>query len=53
MANEDKVIETIPVGPLGLVPLKSCEELGKKVDAYLVRWRTARQSPLMPESAKN
>ena len=44
MANEDKVIETIPVGPLGLVPLKSCEELGKKVDAYLVRWRTARQS---------
>ena len=23
MANEDKVIETIPVGPLGLVPLKS------------------------------
>ena len=44
MANEDKAIETIPVGPLGLVPLKSCEELGKKVDAYLVRWRTARQS---------
>ena len=44
MANEDKVIETIPVGPLGLVPLKSCEELGKKVDQYLVRWRTARQS---------
>ena len=44
MANEDKAIETIPVGPLGLVPLKSCEELGKKVDSYLVRWRTARQS---------
>ena len=44
MANEDKTIETIPVGPLGLIPLKSCEELGKKVDAYLVRWRNARQS---------
>jgi len=44
MSNEDKEIETIPVGPLGLVPLKSCEELGKKVDAYLVRWRNARQS---------
>jgi ribose-phosphate pyrophosphokinase len=44
MSNEDKEIETIPVGPLGLVPLRSCEELGKKVDAYLVQWRTARQS---------
>ena len=44
MATEDKEIETIPVGPLRLVPLKSCEELGKKVDAFLVRWRTARQS---------
>lgn len=44
MANEDKEIETIPVGPLGLVPLKSCEELGKKVNGYLVCWRGARQS---------
>lgn len=44
MANEDKEIETIPVGPLGLIPLESCAELGKKVDAYLVKWRNARQS---------
>ena len=44
MANEDKTIETIPVGPLGLIPLKSCEELGKKVDSYLVRWRKSRRS---------
>ncbi|MDQ0152142.1 ribose-phosphate pyrophosphokinase [Moryella indoligenes] len=44
MANEDKEIETIPVGPLGLVPLKSCEGLGKKVNDYLVQWRSARQS---------
>ena len=33
MANEDKEIETIPVGPLGLIPLKSCESLGKKEGA--------------------
>ena len=44
MANEDKEIETIPVGPLALIPLKSIEGLGKKVDAYLSAWRTARQS---------
>ena len=32
MLYEEKQIETIPVGPLGLIPLKSCEDLGKKVD---------------------
>ena len=35
MLYEEKIIETIPVGPLGLIPLKSCTSLGAKVDAYL------------------
>ena len=42
MLYEEKQIETIPVGPLGLIPLKSCEDLGKKVDAWLVEWRKER-----------
>ena len=44
MIFEEKTIETIPVGPLGLVPLKSCTELGKKVNDYLVTWRRDRES---------
>lgn len=44
MIYEEKTIETIPVGPLGLVPLKSCMELGKKVNDYLVTWRRERES---------
>lgn len=44
MLYEEKQIETIPVGPLGLIPLKSCEDLGKKVDAWLVEWRKERES---------
>lgn len=44
MLYEEKLIETIPVGPLGLIPLKSCEALGKKVDEYLVGWRHERES---------
>lgn len=44
MIYEEKTIETIPVGPLGLVPLKSCYQLGKKVDKWLVDWRYARES---------
>ncbi len=44
MLYEEKEIETIPVGPLGLIPLKSCEGLGKKVDAWLADWRNERES---------
>lgn len=35
-------VESIPVGALGLVPLDSCMELGKKVDWYLTKWRNER-----------
>ena len=44
MLYEEKIIETIPVGPLGLIPLKSCTGLGKKVDDYLVECRRERES---------
>ena len=44
MLYEEKIIETIPVGPLGLIPLRSCTELGKKVDDWLVTWRRERES---------
>lgn len=35
MLYEEKIIDTIPVGPLGLIPLKSCRAMGEKVDKYL------------------
>ena len=38
------VVETIPVGPLGLVPLASSMELGKKIDYYLTTWRKEREN---------
>ena len=41
--EEKRNLESIPVGSLGMVPLQSCEELGKKIDYYLVRWRTERE----------
>ncbi len=39
MLNEKKNLETIPVGPLGIVALQSCNELGQKVDNYISTWR--------------
>ncbi|MDD3337269.1 MAG: ribose-phosphate pyrophosphokinase [Lachnospiraceae bacterium] len=47
MMSEQKTIpalDTIPTGRLGLIPLSSCTELGKKVDAYLVQWRREREN---------
>ena len=34
---------TIPYGTLGIIPLKSCTQLGKKVDKYLTEWRNQRE----------
>lgn len=50
-ANE-RNLETIPVGDLGIIALKSCETLGKKINAHIVQWRQEREhehlgSPLL------
>ncbi|RKJ51711.1 ribose-phosphate pyrophosphokinase [bacterium 1XD42-54] len=56
-ANE-RNLETIPVGELGIIPLKSCESLGKKIDAHIVQWRQERDhehlgSPLLQTYSRN
>ncbi len=43
MPNDERNLETIPDGILGLIPLESCRELGIRVDQYLVGWREKRQ----------
>lgn len=35
----ERTLENLPVGPLGFIPIDGCQELGKKVDEYLVTWR--------------
>ena len=42
MSQDQKIFNTIPVGSLGLVALKSSQTLGAKVNDYLVEWRTKR-----------
>ena len=43
MPINERILETIPDGMLGLIPLQSCKELGDKVDEYLVTWREKRE----------
>jgi len=39
MQRSQRVLETIPIGSLGLIPLNSCKQLGQQVNDYLVKWR--------------
>ena len=43
MPKED-YIETIPVGPLGIISLKGCTKLGSTVEDYIVDWRNGRNN---------
>lgn len=36
-------LDSLPVGRLGIIPLKSCEKLGSRVDDYIVKWRRDRE----------
>ena len=42
MQTDERNLETIPVGPLGIIPLASCRELGEKINRFLVTWREER-----------
>lgn len=42
--EEKRNLETIPVGSLGIIALEGCKPLGEKIDKYLVKWRTERES---------
>ena len=43
----ERNLETIPVGELGIISLKSCEALGNKINAHIVEWRKEREHELI------
>lgn len=40
--TNEHYFESLPIGRLGIIPLQSCQELGRKVNDYLVQWRLDR-----------
>jgi ribose-phosphate pyrophosphokinase len=44
MPKHEKIVETIPVGPLGIIALESSKSLGAKINEHLVSWRDLRES---------
>lgn len=42
--SENSEFTTIPYGKLGIIALPGCEELGRKVDNYIVKWRAENEN---------
>ena len=42
LRRTERILENIPVGSLGIIALPGCEDMVKKVDDYLVKWRHER-----------
>ena len=43
MSNTQNFYDSLPVGRLAIIPLDSCNELGNKVNDFLVQWRKERE----------
>lgn len=41
--TSEYILDTIPVGRLGVIALNSFQEMGQKADKYLVEWRSKRE----------
>ena len=39
LSRSNRILENIPVGSLGLIPIWGSENIGEKVNDYLVKWR--------------
>ena len=39
LRRNDRNLDNIPIGALGLISLEGCEDMGHKVNDYLVKWR--------------
>lgn len=51
MSINERHLESLTNGTLGIIPLESCREMGLKIDQYLVQWREERQHKFADQAA--
>lgn len=44
VADLSKDLTSVPIGPLGIIAMPGCEEMGEKINRWLMRWRDADNS---------
>lgn len=45
MPRYNSEVSTIPFGTLGILALPGCEDIAKKIDDHLIRWRNEKHNP--------
>ena len=50
--NDETLATRKPIAPLGVIPMKSIEAIGSRVDQYLVKWRANRSSDHLDDITK-
>lgn len=44
--RNERILDNIPAGPLGIIALDGCQDMGNRVNDYLVQWRKESTNPL-------
>lgn len=44
--RNERILDNIPAGPLGIIALDGCQDMGNRVNNYLVQWRKESTNPL-------
>jgi len=42
---------TSPIAPLGIIAMRGCEEIGRRINDYLMRWQTANEGAVLQSYA--
>ena len=53
LSRSERILDNIPTGGLGVIALDGCQDMGKRVNDYLVKWRQESQNELINESIIN
>ncbi len=50
-SQDKRILDTPPVGSLGIIPIVGCEQTASEIDYYLTRWRAEREREHMHNPA--
>ena len=45
LTRSERILDNIPAGPLGIIAIDGCQDMGNRVNDYLVKWRNEGENP--------
>ena len=45
LTRSERILDNIPAGPLGIIAIDGCQDMGNRVNDYLVKWRNEGDNP--------